>query len=135
MITTVNALALVTQVSASGYVMPDWRRAERCEIFLDKVVIARTLGGEEADGGFTVVEEHAITISTGIHKIIERAATEPAASTPNGICDGPSKEITAGAALSPLTLFATGGCGSPRIERQGGASSMLLELVRRFCPN
>jgi len=31
-------------------------------------------------------------------------------------------------------LFTTGGCGSPRKERQGNASRMLRELVDAYCP-
>lgn len=133
MIATVMALALVTKVSGSGYVMADWVRSERCEVFADKVVTTRTFGGSEEDGGFTVKDVRRIQITAGINRILERAAAEAETSTPNNLCDAPSSSITAAAEQGSFTLFNTGGCGSPRIERNGGASGMLIELANRYC--
>jgi hypothetical protein len=133
MISTVMALALVTKVSGSGFVMPDWARSERCEVFADKVVTTRTFGGSDEDGRFTVRDVRRIHITAGISRILARAAAEAETSTPNDLCDAPSSSITAATEQGSFTLFNTGGCGSPRIERNGGASGMLIELANRYC--
>lgn len=133
MISTVMALALVTKVSGSGFVMMDWVRSERCEVFVDKVVTTRSFGGSDEDGRFTVRDVREIHITAGINRILERAAAEAETSTPNNLCDAPSSSITAATEQGSFTLFDTGGCGSPRIERSGGASGMLIELANRYC--
>jgi hypothetical protein len=133
MISTVMALALVTKMSSSGYVMADWARSERCDVFADKVVTTRSFGASEEDGRFTVMDVRRIQITAGIDKVLARAAAEDETSTPNNLCDAPSSSITAAQGQGTFTLFDTGGCGSPRIERKGGASGMLIELANRYC--
>jgi hypothetical protein len=121
--------ALVTKSSYPGYTSPDWVRTERCEVYLDKVVITRNFG-YSGESGFTATETRPVTITPSILAVIERAKTEELKETPNGLCDGPGTGVSSG----ELVLFSTGGCGSPRLERNGGGSRMLRDLADTYCP-
>lgn len=123
---------LVIKSSYSGYVPPEWERGERCEVYLDHVVITKHFGA------VTVEEQRVVKVSPEIVKLIADAATASIESKPNGLCDGPSTSIAAtqiNADEEPgsVLLFSTGGCGSPRLERQGSAARNLRDLVGTYC--
>lgn len=127
---------LVVKSNYPGYVHPAWLRTETCEIFADRVVITRRFGALD-DGSFTTSESRAVTVSDGIEQVIANAAGETLGETPNGLCDGPSTQVSArraGERGEELVLFNTGGCGSPRQERDGVFTKMLRDLVDVYCP-
>lgn len=130
---------VVTKVNASGYTMAEYARYERCEVYMDKVVIHRTFGASE-DIGFTLTETTPITLSPSVLNIVDKADKEELEETPNNLCDGPGSVISAARvlpndAVKRVVIFSTGGCGSPSQVRQGPAARMLSDLVATYCPN
>lgn len=121
--------ALITKSSGGGFVMPEYGRTSHCEVFQDKVLISNKFGYGTTTS-FDVVEERKITLSKDLKKVIEIAKTEQLVEKVNMLCDAPTTSIVAG----DLLLFTSGGCGSPRKERTGFASSKLVELVNLYCP-
>ena len=128
---------LIVKSNSSGYVMPEYRRDERCEVYEHSVVIKKVFGmrGDEA---LTVTREIPISISTNNRTVLLQAATEKVEEKPNGLCDGPATSITAFDAHSSskegFVLFQTGGCGSPRQMRTGPSSDALRDIVNTYCP-
>ncbi|MFW7381282.1 MAG: hypothetical protein ACOH5I_20880 [Oligoflexus sp.] len=123
----------VTKTNVTGFTLPEYSRLETCEVYLDKVVLTKKYG-IYSETGFTTQEERPVTISPSIKQILKAAIEENLEETDNYLCDGPSTTVSSNFADSTSTLFATGGCGSPRLERVGGASQMLMELVGSYCP-
>jgi hypothetical protein len=124
---------LVAKYNSTGYVHPDYARHEACELFTDRVVITRSYGGRD---GVATVETHPITLSGDFGAILRQASNESLEESPNGLCDGPSTYIEAripGAAQA-FVIFQTGGCGSPTVERSGGSSWILRDLIDQYCP-
>jgi hypothetical protein len=120
---------LIVKSNGSGFVSADWNRSETCEIYSNRVVITRNFGLDNA-----IVETRAIELVGDIAAVIVKAAAEPLTETDNFLCDGPSSFIFAGAPGSEVTLFSTGGCGSPEQVRNGGASQILTDMVLTYCP-
>jgi hypothetical protein len=125
--------ALITKTNATGYTLPEYVRFETCELFLDKLIITKTFGAEE-DNTVTSREVRNVTISESIFKVLENAAAEALSKTENFVCDGPSTSIKSSHAGTDAVLFETGGCGTPRLERQGPAALILLDLITSYCP-
>ena len=125
---------LIVKTSGGGYMHPDWVRSEKCELYLDKVVITKNFGHEHA-----MKETRKIELSGDLFSLIEQAATETVSLEDNYMCDGPSTGIYAVQILPTdetenLPLFSTGGCGSPTKTRVGVYSSKLVDMVSVYCP-
>ncbi|WP_141735148.1 hypothetical protein [Oligoflexus tunisiensis] len=125
--------ALITKTNATGYTAPEHVRLETCELFLDKVIITNQYGAD-ADSTVTSREVRNVTFSESIFNILEQAGAETLSSSNNYVCDGPTTSISSHHAGTDLVLFETGGCGSPRLERQGAASLILLDMITAYCP-
>lgn len=119
--------ALVTKVNHPGFVNPDYSVVEKCEVFQDSVVISRAFGGNKP---VVTVEKRDVKGSGDVQALIKAAEKEKLESQDNGLCDGPATGIKAGA----VVLYSTGGCGSPRLERSGGAAFLLKSMVNTYCP-
>jgi len=126
-------LALVTKTNNTGFVMPEYARTEICEVFRNKVVITKKFG-IFSENSFTSKEVRRINLSPSIKNTLQVAATEPLLESGNFLCDAPSTSIASNVAGEKIILFSSGGCGSPRLERQGGAAQMLKDLVAAYCP-
>lgn len=119
--------SLVTKINHPGYVMPDYAIVEKCEIFQDSVVISRALGGNKP---VVTVEKRNVKVNGDIKALIQAADKAKLEQKDNGLCDGPATGITAGS----VVLYSTGGCGSPRQERNGSAAFLLRNLIDGYCP-
>ncbi len=120
---------LLTKTYQSGYTPAEWARPARCDVYTDKVVIERRYG-DVSDKGFVAREEKAIQIMGGIDKVIQAAQSEKLTETENSMCDGPEWQASAG----NFVLYGSGGCGTPRKDRKGPNSRMLIDLVNIYCP-
>jgi hypothetical protein len=121
--------ALITKSNHPGFVHPDFARGEKCEVFQDSVVITHEYG--YGPGAVVTTEKRDFKLTGDITALIKKAASEVLEEKENGLCDGPSTFISA---QGDVELFETGGCGSPRRERQGGAAYLLRDIVDQFCP-
>jgi len=120
--------ALVTKSNHTGFTAPEWSRFEQCEVFKDRATITKRMGSGE--GQIVVSETRKLKIDGKLAALVAKVATEEITEKENMLCDGPATVIVSGDNI----LFTTGGCGSPRKERQGNASRMLRELVDAYCP-
>lgn len=124
---------LITKTNATGFTSVEYTRHETCAVYLHQVVITQRFGYSE-ELGFTKSEVRPITLDSSIQRVIATAAQEELLKNDNLLCDGPSTTMQSFAGGEPIVLFATGGCGSPRLDRQGPAALMLKELVDQYCP-
>jgi hypothetical protein len=124
---------LITKSNATGFTLPEYTRYETCEVYMNQVVITQRFGYAE-ELGFTKREVRPITLDKGIQNVIAVASKEELLKKDNYLCDAPSTSISFSGNPEPLALFSSGGCGSPRLDRQGPASLMLKELVDQYCP-
>lgn len=120
--------ALVTKTNGSGHVHPDYYRSEKCEVFADRVVITRAYG--MGVNGLKTVETLNVSVAGDLKQVIANATAANVAEKENMLCDGPSTTISTGNTL----LYSTGGCGTPRKEREGAAARALRSLVDAHCP-
>lgn len=126
---------LITKVSGGGFTIPEYAGYERCELFADKVVITNQLG-MHVPTALQLVETRTVSISGDIQKVIELSKAEKVSKKPNNLCDGPSTHISANLTgeAEPVLLFSTGGCGSPRLQREGANAQKLRTMVDSYCP-
>lgn len=119
--------------SGSGFVHPNWSRSEKCEVFNDHVLMTRTYARESLEYIFPYQAEAGTVL-----EMIEKAMGEKVIQEPNYLCDGPATYIKAtfqkDGVDQDLVLYSTGGCGSPKIVRQGPFSSALIDIASTFCP-
>ena len=130
-----NLLAnpLIVKSNSPGYVHADYSRSEVCSLFIDRVEIKRSFGRTEGSS-FTVTREIPISLDSDLINILTKANTENLQRDENYMCDGPSTSIYANFNEQQVTLFSSGGCGNPRLERIGSFSSMLIDLIDTYCP-
>lgn len=118
--------------SGSGFVHPNWARSEKCEVFDSHILMTRTYARESLEYIFPYKTE------SSIEEMIENALQEKVVQEPNYLCDGPSTFVKAqfqkDGVERDLVLYSTGGCGSPKITRQGPFSSALIDIASTFCP-
>jgi hypothetical protein len=117
---------LVVKVNHPGYVLPQHRRTEICELYQDHIDI--TVRTEEG----STTERRPVEIRSDLAALVSAARTADITSTENFLCDGPSTAIYL--ADDEATLYSTGGCGSPRRERQGQAAAALIDIIVAYCP-
>jgi hypothetical protein len=125
--------ALITKSNATGFTLPEYTRFETCEVFSHHIVITQRFGSSE-ELGFTKREMRPIRLDKGFQKVLDRAASEELVTNDNFLCDAPSTTVQFRGEPEAQVLFASGGCGSPRLERQGPAARMLRELIDQYCP-
>lgn len=128
-----QAQALVEKTNASGFTMPEFVRSETCSVYPNYVKITNRYGGF-SDQSFTTTEIVKVRISEGIENVLRTATEAKLSETDNYLCDAPSTSITANYGGQEYLLFTSGGCGSNRKQREGGAAQMLRDLVDRYCP-
>ena len=116
---------LVTKSSGAGFVMPDFARSEVCDVYADRVEITKSFGS------LTVTETKFQLIDGDVQSVIDLAAEEETQETENFLCDGPSTFIVAG---GDVVLYSTGGCGSPKQQKNGPATQILIDLASTHCP-
>jgi hypothetical protein len=127
---------IVTKVSGGGFTPPEWQNYERCELYQNKVVVTHSYGS----GALIKTETRKLSLSGSMTllAVAERASGETLNSQDNMMCDAPSTSVTAVKVLptdatEEFTLFTTGGCGSPRLDREGAYSHMLKDLIAQYC--
>ncbi|SMF63155.1 hypothetical protein [Pseudobacteriovorax antillogorgiicola] len=125
--------ALITKSNDSGYTLPEYVRNETCSVFTNRVVITKRYGGFN-DKSFVTREVKRLNVSEGIRNILSLSQEEMLNKKPNLLCDAPTTRISMSVNGSDQILFASGGCGSPRLERTGPATQMLVDLVNTYCP-
>lgn len=125
--------ALITKTNSPGFTLPEYTRFESCEVFMNKVVITQRFGFPE-QLGFSKREVRPIALDAAVRNVIDVARSEQLIKNDNFLCDAPSTSVQFTGNPESLVLFSSGGCGSPRLDRQGPASQMLKELVDQYCP-
>lgn len=123
---------LVVKSSGPGFTFAEAVRSETCTVYRNRVIIEKQFGGGENRFETTQIVLH--SVSDGIDSVIKKSAAEHLEVGSNYICDLPSTSIYSFQGKSQVTLFRSGGCGSPREEREGVFSKMLVDLVDQFCP-
>jgi hypothetical protein len=119
---------LLEKTSVTGYVKADWANSESCEIYSNgEVIVSRTFGGNNAKA-FTTKEVKKIEFSGEFTGAMEAAKVENLRTFANNLCDGPSTRVVG------YLNYETGGCGSPRKNREGGTAEMLRRFIGSFCP-
>ena len=128
-----NSEPIITKSNFSGYTFPDFVRSETCNVYRNRVEIISTYGSER-DRKYKTKEIIRVRASKGVFDVLEGAVQEELTSSLINVCDGPSTVITANYWGVEYTLFSTAGCGSPRLERVGNLSKMLVDTVSKYCP-
>ena len=122
---------LLIKSNAPGYVPEDYWFEETCKLYKDRVDIEYRLSGQ------ILKESRKISGTSVIPKLLQRAQQEKLSETPNLICDAPSTSIygiaKTSAAETKIQLYETGGCGSPKRVRLGGAAFLLTTLIGKYC--
>lgn len=114
---------LIVKDSGTGFVMPEWERTEKCEVFKDSIQLTKSYG-------MTVVTfQIPFSSDASLIELIEKASLEPMTEKYNGICDGPATLVRAG----DVIFYSTGGCGSSTKRREGPYSFALMDIVGTFC--
>ena len=124
---------VLVKTSGGGFTPPEWFMNETCEIFTNKVVITHTYGQSE----LVAKEVRAVTL-TGLRAVAAKASAATLEQQDNGLCDAPGTSIYINAiqpndTISQVMLFSSGGCGSPRLQRNGGYAAALRDLVNQYC--
>ncbi len=126
--------ALVEKTNTSGFTMPADVRTEICAIYPSYVKITNRYGGY-TDMRFETTQILWVNVSEGIEGVLAAASSANLSESDNFICDAPATTIKArNSQGQDFVLFASGGCGSVRQSRDGGAARMLLDLINRYCP-
>lgn len=105
--------------------MEDFYFGETCRLYQDRVEVEYRLAGQ------VINEVRKISGASLIEKLISQAEQENITENPNMICDGPSTTVIG---LEKVLLYSTGGCGTPKQIREGGAAFTLMTLVGKYCP-
>lgn len=127
---------IIEKSSGGGFTPPEWSQFETCQIFQNKVVITKSFAG----GELVTKEVRSLSVSgTGsLLGVVAKASLEALESRENGLCDAPTTQITASLiapndTIEKVVLFSSGGCGTPRLERNGAYASALKEVVNSYC--
>ena len=127
---------MITKSSFSGYTPEEWRMVETCDVYQDRVEIIHQYGSNSL--GIKEIRKVAISGEKTLADLVLLAEHEPIDKTENGLCDGPSTvttgvKVLSGDALSKVIMFSTGGCGTPRQQRNGPYSNMIRDFVGQYC--
>jgi hypothetical protein len=121
---------IIQKTNNSGYSYPFV--TETCSLTSGSVTIVRRYFFDEQTLSSTEIRP--VNVSGDLAAVIALAAEETLTTEPNNMCDGPSSLVKAAAPEHDVILYRTGGCGSERMERQGGATSTLRGLIDAYCP-
>jgi hypothetical protein len=125
----ISELPFLAKSSGSGFVAPDYRRYELCQMYVNKVEIRKQYAE------LITTETKELQLEGNFQALIEKAAKEKMISTPNGLCDGPATTVSL---IMPdkntVTLYSTGGCGTASVRREGPATSALRDMIDAYCP-
>ena len=127
---------ILVKTSGGGFTPPEWSMNETCEVFATKVVITRTYGQGELVA--KEVRPLSLTGTSGLAGLAAKAAVETLDQQENNLCDAPGtsiyiNQIQPNDTVNQVTLFSSGGCGSPRLQRNGGYAAALRDLVSQYC--
>lgn len=126
------AQPLISKSSGGGFMAPEHAGFERCEVFDDKVVITHQYG-MRTPTALQLVEERKVELKGDVKLVIEKAKAEAIEEKGNFLCDGPATSVTAFNGDEQILLYSTGGCGSPRKQRNGVYSNKLRQITDLYC--
>lgn len=121
---------IVTKISVTGAnASAEDANGQQCDLFSDKMRVTLTYG--LSDGTSTsVTQDVPLTLQRNFMDMVKEVANGKLESQTNESCGFPTTTIT----LSDgTTIFDTGGCGKPRLFRDGGASRHVMELMAIYC--
>lgn len=128
---------IIVKINGPGYTSAEWVRVERCEVYADHATITKQFGAPENEKPVVFSRMEALQLAGGLTALLARAAKEPLQSKPNNLCDAPETRV-----YSPVrargeketVLFSSGGCGAPRLLREGPAADALRGIINTYCP-
>jgi hypothetical protein len=135
-----NERPILGKYNHPGFVMREHYQATACEVFAGGYVVKSISKGTPSGEILTTQEAHKMRIGVDeVRRLMSEAIAEKIEETDNYMCDGPSTSMIAYVEknVSPegmQTLYATGGCGTPRLRTIGVSSKKLFELLAEFCP-
>lgn len=126
---------IITKVNQTGYMLPEYRKRETCEVFLQRVVVTTEMGQSGTNKPVIMKRSYKANFSPNIHQLIANASKDEFQVSNIQVCDAPTTVIEAQAPnVKKFPLFRSGSCNQARAERIGGASHQLRSIVDSFCP-
>jgi len=124
-----NRLPILVKSNSPGYVLPDFSFSEKCSLYADRVEIEYRMSES------TVTEVRNLKGAKSLEVLVTRAASDKLRYEENLLCDGPTTEVFGFSrnASTKVVLYSTGGCGTPKAIREGGAAYQLMRLVENYC--
>ncbi|MBC7659141.1 MAG: hypothetical protein H7249_05470 [Chitinophagaceae bacterium] len=124
----------LTRTMATGFVAPDYRRVETCEIYKDHVVITKVFGTANP---LTSVETKQTSLSGDFDTLLQAAAGTQTVTEPTGTADAGSSGYTATwkkADTRVLIILKTDD-GLTRVTNPSVAASLLTNVIDGICPS
>lgn len=125
-----TSVPLLVKTHYPGFVLPENAIQKTCSVYLKQTIIDTAYGFDSLKTKQLI--RHFIGYS--IYDFLEQSQDEKIIEEPNFLCDAASSTIMAYDQNEPVLLFNTGGCGTPRQERTGPVSTLLINLVNQICP-
>lgn len=124
-----SRLPIVVKINAPGYVLPEYSFSETCSLYMDRVEIEYRM----ADS--TVKEVRNLKGGKSLESLVSRAAADKLRYEDNLLCDAPTTEVYGHVRnqSQKITLYSTGGCGTQKVIREGGAAFQLMRLMESYC--
>ncbi|NBV50786.1 hypothetical protein EBR78_06165 [bacterium] len=124
-----NRLPILVKSNSPGYVLPDFSFGEKCSLYADRVEIEYRMSES------IVKEVRSLKGAKSLELLVSRAATDKLRYEDNLLCDGPSTEVVGYSrnTTNKVVVYSTGGCGTPKAIREGGAAYQLMRLIENYC--
>lgn len=124
-----NRLPILVKINTPGYVLPDFSFSEKCSLYADRVEIEYRMVES------TVKEVRNLKGAKSLELLVTRAATDKLRNEDNLLCDGPTTEVFGYPrnTSNKVIVYSTGGCGTPKAIREGGAAYQLMRLIENYC--
>jgi hypothetical protein len=127
-----NAGPILEKVYYPGFTHPDYRFSKTCRLYPDRLEVIQNLAGS------MVTETRGQIDASQLAPLLSNAVIEAINNEDNNLCDGPRTTIKGrspdASGDASFLLFTSGGCGSPRQTRSGGAAWLLIQLIDSWCP-
>lgn len=122
-------LPILVKSNSPGYVLPDFSFAEKCSLYADRVEIEYRMSDS------IVKEVRSLKGAKSLELLVTRAATDKLRYEDNLLCDGPTTEVFGYSRNTPnkVVVYSTGGCGTPKAIREGGAAYQLMRFIENYC--
>lgn len=124
---------ILLKSSGGGMIIQEYARSQSCKLYKAQGESEYTMVVEEQYGPARTKERIKLTI-TGLNELISNSANEPLARRPNYLCDAPETTYIAVSNNERVELFQSGGCGAPRLDRNGPFSGHIKAILDRYCP-